>query len=160
MPTFSRTQQTVAHSAAEAELNCSISGACETLGIKTLVEELRRYTDAEIRSDITAGISIASRLGQGRLKHLEWKQLAIQAWVRMRVPGLAKVDTARNKSDILTKNLVQKTHEYHREGLGVGGDVKSITLSVEEVLIQEEGGPAVGEAFAFAEAAVSCSRVR
>ena len=126
--TFSRTQQTVAHSAAEAELNGIISGACETLGIKTLMEELRRNTDAEIRSDSTAGISIASRLGQGRLKHLELKQLAIQAWVRKRVLRLAKVDTAHNKSDILTKNLVQKTHEYHREGLGVRGDVKSITL--------------------------------
>ena len=39
---FARAQQTPAHSAAEAELNVLISGAFESIGIKTMLEELGR----------------------------------------------------------------------------------------------------------------------
>eukprot|EP00929_Paragymnodinium_shiwhaense_P078530 TRINITY_DN40723_c0_g1_i2.p1 TRINITY_DN40723_c0_g1~~TRINITY_DN40723_c0_g1_i2.p1 ORF type:complete len:1143 (+),score=216.24 TRINITY_DN40723_c0_g1_i2:67-3429(+) len=116
---FSRTQQTPALSVAEAELNSILSGACETLGLKMLLEETGRSAFAAIRSDSSAGISIASRLGQGRLKHLEIKQLAVQDWVRKGLIKMTKVDTAHNHADILTKNLPHKLHDYHREALGM-----------------------------------------
>ena len=83
--TFPRTQQTIAHSAAEAELNAIISGSCESLGIKLLLEEMKREVSIELRRDSTSGISMASRLGQGRLKHLELRQWAIQEWVKRRL---------------------------------------------------------------------------
>ena len=126
--TFSTTQQTLAHSAAEAELNAIISGSCESLGVKLLLEEIGREVTVEIRSDSTSGISIASRLGQGRLKHLELRQLAVQEWVKRKLLKLSKVDTAHNHADILTKNLPPQSHEYHREALGIRSSVMTVAV--------------------------------
>ena len=138
--TFPRTQQTIAHSAAEAELNAIISGSCESLGIKLLLEEMKREVSIELRSDSTSGISIASRLGQGRLKHLELRQLAIQEWVKRRLLKLSKVDTAHNHSDILTKNLPPKCHEYHRDALGI----RDIAMAIAVLAGRPQGGGAFG----------------
>ncbi len=84
--------------------------------------------DVEIKIDSSSGISIASRLGQGRLKHLEFKQLAIQTCIRRRVVRLGKVDSAHNHGDLLTKNLPPKLHEYHREALGLRSETRAIAL--------------------------------
>jgi hypothetical protein len=98
------------------------------LGVKLLLEEIGREVTVEIRSDSTSGISIASRLGQGRLTHLELRQLAVQEWVKRKLLKLSKVDTAHNHSDILTKNLPPKSHEYHREALGIRSSVMTVTV--------------------------------
>ena len=62
---------------------------------------------------------VASRLGQGRLKHVELRQLAIQEFVRNRRLRLSKVDTAHNGSDIMTMYFAQKLFDYRRERLGM-----------------------------------------
>ena len=129
---YSRTQQTIAQSAAEAELNALTSGVSESLGIKAFLEEIGRKATVEVCSDSSSAISIASRLGQGRLKHLEIRQLKIQEYVRRKMIYLTKVDTAHNYSDILTKSLPLKPFEYHRRNLGFRMEAEVNMVSIKK----------------------------
>ncbi len=92
--------------------------------MKLVLEEIGRRVGVEIKSDSSSGISTASRLGQGRLKHLELKQLAIQTWIRRRVVRLGRVDSAHNHGDLLAKNLPPKFREFHCEALGLRSETR------------------------------------
>ena len=75
---WSRTQTTVATSSAEAELNAIGSGAVEGLGTQSLLSELNMTAPLIVASDSSAGISIASRLGLAKVKHVEIRRLFMQ----------------------------------------------------------------------------------
>ena len=63
--------------------------------------------DAQVRSDATAGIGIASRHGSGRVKHLEVKWLWVQEKVIDRLILLKKHGTETNVADLGTKYLAK-----------------------------------------------------
>ena len=56
-----------------------------------------------LKEDASACIGMATRLGPGRLKHVEIKHFALQHWVRQGRLNLDKVTTTEQLADIMTK---------------------------------------------------------
>ena len=99
---WSRTQQLISLSSAEAELNASIAAGCEGLLIKNMVQELGGKLEVCIRGDSSANSGIAHRAGTGRVKHLEIRQLWLQEKVGDGTITFAKIPRAENLSDTPT----------------------------------------------------------
>ena len=74
---WSTNQVVIALSSGEAEYYGLVKGASVALGIKALSEDLGRCYEGsiEIRSDASAAIGIANRIGVGKVRHIEVNQL-------------------------------------------------------------------------------------
>ena len=103
--TFSRRQPCVALSSAEAELYALVATLVEARGIQQFLEELGVTATIAAHVDATAAMAIASRLGPGRLKHVDIRQLWVQQEVSAGHVILHKIDSKKNPADILTKHL-------------------------------------------------------
>ena len=68
--------------------------------------------------DATAAMSMQTREGLGRAKHIDvqylWAQEAIQPWGIT----LSKIKTTCNRADLLTKHLCRQTVEFLVKRLG------------------------------------------
>ena len=80
-----------------------VRGASEALGMSAALEDLGQKVEIEIHVDSTAAKAISSRLGLGRLRHLEVRFLWLQEAVRRRRLVVKKVAGANNLADIFTK---------------------------------------------------------
>ena len=100
---WSTTQSTIATSSGEAECYAMVRGASEALGMSAALEDLGHRVEIEIHVDSTAAKAISSRLGLGRLRHLEVRFLWLQEAVRRRRLVVKKVAGANNLADIFTK---------------------------------------------------------
>ena len=103
LKSWSRTQGSVALSSGEAEFYAAIKGACEGLGIQSLLEDMGFAVKVEVIQDSTAAKGTASRAGIGKIKHLDVGWLWIQAAVRKGEIALRKIDGKVNPADVLTK---------------------------------------------------------
>ena len=75
---WSRTQSCVALSSGEAELNAMLKAASEGLCLKYLLEEIGEGKMLHLRGDSSASHGTLQRLGSGRVKHLQTRQLWLQ----------------------------------------------------------------------------------
>ena len=101
---WSRTQACIALSSGEAELNAALKGGTELIGARTLLHELGVEAQLEILGDSTACHGTLHREGTGRIKHLELKQLWLQAHVKSGSIKYTKIDRSRNPADSLAKH--------------------------------------------------------
>eukprot|EP00959_Pyramimonas_sp_CCMP1952_P336352 7043118-Pyramimonas_sp.AAC.1 len=63
-----------------------------------------------VRGDSTAAIGTCSRLGVGRIRHLDVKHLRLQEKVAEKEVRTAKVPTAENAADLITEALDPARH--------------------------------------------------
>ena len=118
--TYSRTQASRALSSCEAELYALGSAASESLQLIALLTEQGWCADPPlIYCDSSSALQLTGRRGQGRLKHVEVRLLAIQDWRQAGRLHTAKIDTSENISDVLTKHVVRATLEALRPWLGI-----------------------------------------
>ena len=103
LKSWSRTQGTRALSSGEAEFYAAIKGACEGLGIQSLLKDMGFEVTVEVIQDSTAAKGMASRAGVGKVKHLDIGWLWIQEIVKIRAIILKKIDGKHNPADFLTK---------------------------------------------------------
>ena len=75
---WSRTQQLIALSSADAELNAAVKAAQEGLGVAHLEEELGRRLVVQLYGDSSANHGMIQRQGTGKVKHLSVRQLCLQ----------------------------------------------------------------------------------
>ena len=103
---WSKTQAVLAKSSAESELYGVVKGACEGLGVTTLLKDLS-VTDPRVRMhiDATAAKGIIERKGLNKLRHVETDILWLQEQSARRVLPLNKVLGTENVADLMTKNL-------------------------------------------------------
>jgi hypothetical protein len=99
---WSSTQSTVALSSAEAELNALIKAASETLGVLNMLKAMGKEFECQIFTDSSAANGIVHRLGCGKVKHLEARQLWLQEVVRRKTLKVSKVGRENNASDAMT----------------------------------------------------------
>ena len=90
-------------SSGEAEFYAAIKGACEGLGIKSLLADLGFQVKVEVVQDSTAAKGTASRAGIGKIKHLDVGWCWIQQTVENGDIKLIKIDGKINPADFLTK---------------------------------------------------------
>ena len=101
---FARTQASRALSSCEAELYGIGSAAAEAMLIAAFLQEQRLCEEPPlIHSDSSSALALTRKQGQGRLKHVEVRLLALQDWQAEGRIRLQKVATEWNLADVLTK---------------------------------------------------------
>ena len=114
---WSRTQQLVSLSSAEAELNASIKAAQEGLSLKHLAAELGDDVWLRVLGDSSANDGILKRCGAGRIKHLSVRQLWLQEKVSEGEVCHIKIPRLRNVADAMTHHYTRSDAELHSKGI-------------------------------------------
>ena len=105
---WSRTQDSITLSSAEAELVALGKLAIEALGVRSMCEEwgMSRAEDTtELYADASAALSIANRQGAGKMRHINVKSLWLQAKEVQQILKYRKIKGEENPSDGLTKHV-------------------------------------------------------
>ena len=138
---WSRTQQLVALSSAEAELNASIKAAQEGLGFRNTALEvgLQCLGPVVIYGDSSANDGILKRAGSGKIKHLSIRQLWLQEQCGLGNAEHVKVPRANNCSDTLTHHFSRTEAETHFGSMSCSRTMGSTSMSAGEQAAPEGG---------------------
>ena len=117
---WSTNQAVVALSSGEAEYYGMVKGASGAIGATELCRDLGVEFDGKIKvkTDASAAIGIASRLGVGKVRHIEVNQLWLQEKVYYGKIELIKVKTEENLADVFTKAVDSISLNWHIESVG------------------------------------------
>ena len=119
LKSWSSTQSVIAGSSGEAEYYGIVKGGSNSLGMRSLMNDLGVTVRIHIKSDASAAIGIASRRGLGKIRHLEVSQVWLQQRVANEELKIDKVKEADNIADALTKHVGVEDMEMHMEGVGL-----------------------------------------
>ena len=116
---WSRTQQVVSLSSAEAELHGLTKCAAEGLAATNMAKEC--YIDLPMRllTDSSAAKGIIKRSGVGKVKHLEVKYLWVQEREACGDFSCVKVPRLENCADLLTHHYTEPEGRMHMERMGI-----------------------------------------
>ena len=115
---WSRTQTCVALSSGEAELNGLLKAASEGLSIMYLLSEIGINVELQLKGDSSAAQGTLQRVGSGRVKHLETRQLWLQEKIQQGIVKVSKVPRSENWADVLT-HAWQSTDVRHFANMGL-----------------------------------------
>ena len=118
---WSINQSVIALSSGEAEYYGLVKAMSIAMGIISLCDDLGVTFDKpiEVKTDASAAIGIASRIGLGKIRHIEVNQLWLQEKVRSGKVIITKVDTSCNLADALTKGVDASIISKHLAGVGM-----------------------------------------
>ena len=102
---WSSTQSTVAMSVGEAEYYALVKAAAEGLAFTALARDLGYEFRLRLWVDSSTAKAIVSRLGLGKVRHMEVKFLWAQEAHRRRLFEVRKIAGDRNPADLLTKAM-------------------------------------------------------
>ena len=117
---WSKTQQNITLSSAEAELVALVKGGCEGKGLIALMKDLGMNVcdDFDLYTDANAAIGMVQREGVGRTRHIDVNMLWVQQKQKEGELVIGKVDTRYNPSDIMTKPVPTEILWRHVASLG------------------------------------------
>ena len=115
---WSATQTTIALSSAEAELGGLVKGACTSLGLQSVANDLSIPKEIVLHGDSAAAIGICRRKGIGKIRHLAVQDLWVQDQVRQGRFQIVKVQGRHNQADMTTKNLSREDLDRHLSASG------------------------------------------
>ena len=123
LKTWCKQQSVVATSSAEAELYAGTRGASEGLGAVSLLRDLGWDRGLTLHMDSSSALSLVSRTGLSKVKHIEIQHLWIQEAVRNKRITAAKVAGDQNTADLMTKALSAERIHFlmHEMGIRCGG---------------------------------------
>ena len=113
-----RGQAVIALSSGEAEYYCLVTGCSEALGEQSTLADWGIKVKIHVLMDATAGKSIGSRRGLGKVKHLDTIFLWVQDHVTQGRITIGKIHTSMNYADILTKPVGGTTLRRLMEDMG------------------------------------------
>ena len=116
---WSTTQPTIALSSGEAELGGLCKGAANGIGLRSVAHDLGIGLSIRLRSDATAALGIARRLGIGKIRHLDTSLLWIQQKIKDGDLKADKILGADNPADCLTKFIDQTTMNKRLAAMGL-----------------------------------------
>ena len=111
LKTWSRTQDSVTLSSAEAELVALSKLAAEVLGVRSMAIEWRvidRGCTCPLYTDASAALSIAKRQGAGKMRHINVGTLWLQEKAVQEILKYQKIRGEDNPADGLTKHVNQE----------------------------------------------------
>ena len=133
MSHWSKSQSNVALSSAEAELNASVKGLSELIGLSHLVEETQKVSvNLVLCTDASACKGMLLRHGAGKVKHLSAKQLWAQECVKTFQIAILKVPREQNPADVLTHSVSNPILDKQMERLYIHRGSGSERESVDE----------------------------
>ena len=112
LKSWSKRQQVIALSSAEAELYAATRAASEAIGMASMLHELGHDVKINLLIDSTSAIALAHRDGLGRAKHIAIQDLWLQDTVRRKQVFVVKVHTEENLADLGTKHMTKEKTEY------------------------------------------------
>ena len=104
LKSWSNRQGSVALSSGEAEYYASVKAAAELIGLRSLAKDLGWNVGLQLKIDSSAAKAITSRLGAGKVRHLEVRFLWLQEVTRNKQLQVVKVRGKANPADVLTKS--------------------------------------------------------
>ena len=99
------TQTAPALSSGEAEFVANVKGGSISLGIQSMAKDLGDVLKARLRTDSSASKSISSRIGLGKVRHLDTALLWLQYHINRGQISIIKVKGTENNADIGTKDV-------------------------------------------------------
>ena len=95
---WSKLQSTIALSSGEAELNASVKGLSEAIGVNELIREwsIPGYGEFKMHMDASVAKGTLTRRGSGKIKHLTTKQLWVQESIRTYGVKVEKISRSPN----------------------------------------------------------------
>ena len=140
LKSWSTSQAVLALSSGEAEYYAIVKAASVALGIRSLAADLGIQFESAIaiKSDASAAIGISSRLGIGKVRHIEVTQLWVQEKVASGEIAIHKVATEDNLADALTKAV--DAHVIQKHVLGTNAEVLSDRHPLTPMIAGDEGG--------------------
>ena len=132
---WSRTQDAITLSSAEAELVALGKLAMEVLGIRSMCEEWhmsQANQTSSLLADASAALSIAKRQGAGKMRHMNVKSLWLQDKSVQKILDYKKVKGEENPADGLTKHVRQELLERYlrMESLKIKNDRADASLEL------------------------------
>ena len=116
---YSRTQQVVSLSSAEAELHGLCKAASEGLAAANMSRELYMPLPLRLLTDSSAARGIVQRSGCGKVKHLDVKSLWLQEREAVGDLTTVKIPRLENMSDLLTHHFTEPEAELHLTRMSV-----------------------------------------
>ena len=116
---WSRTQQVVSLSSAEAELHALCKAASEGLAASNMSHELYMPLELRLLTDSSAARGIVQRQGCGKVKHLDVKTLWIQERESSGDLTVVKVPRLENCSDLMTHHYTESEAQLHLTRMSV-----------------------------------------
>ena len=104
---WSRTQNHVTTSSAEAELIALVKCTSETLGIKSMALDWGQQLGVTLYADSSAALAIAKRKGASKLRHINVSALWIQDIQDREGTKYMKILGTENPADLMTKYLAR-----------------------------------------------------
>ena len=108
---WSRTQQTVSLSSAEAEFFALTTGVAEGMVTKHLLQDLGHEVILMNHVDSQSSKAWACKRGLERMKHVMLKYMYVQDVVEKKLTNLAYINTKQNKIDLMTKCHTSEAHK-------------------------------------------------
>ena len=105
---WSRTQNHVTMSSAEAELIAIVKCSAELLGVRSMLRDLGVETSGVVYADSSAALAIAKRKGAGKLRHINVSSLWVQECQDRKDLEYQKVLGTENPADMMTKHLLRE----------------------------------------------------
>ena len=102
---WSRTQNHVTLSSAEAELIAMGKCTAECMGVRAMMRDWGREMSGLLFADSTAALAIAKRKGAGKLRHIHVSSLWIQDVQDREETEFRKILGTENPADLMTKYL-------------------------------------------------------
>ena len=117
---WSKTQSILAKSSAGSELYGVVKGACEGLGVSTLLKDVGE-SDPKVRMhmDASAAKGIIERKGLNKIRHIDVDVLWLQEQQARRLLPLEKVLRTDNVAELMTKNLPAATIDRYIDMMGL-----------------------------------------
>ena len=103
----------------EAEYYAMVKAASVAIGIRSMLMDLGvQEGKIVLKTDASAALGVAQRLGIGKIRHIEVNQLWLQEKVYKGEIIVDKVSTDENLADALTKPLTNEGIMKHVQALG------------------------------------------
>ena len=114
---WSRTQNNVTCSSAEAELIALVKCSAELLGMRSAMKDWGVESSGVAYADSSAALAIANRKGAGKLRHINVSALWIQEKQDLHQLEMRKILGTENPADLMTKYLARSVMDSHFEFL-------------------------------------------
>ena len=116
---WSRQQNLVSLSSAEAELYGLVKASSEALGIKSMAKDFGQDLQIRVFADASAALGIVHRKGLGKVRHIDTNTLWVQQAAFSKRIAYLKVKGTVNPADLLTKHLAEALRLQHATAVGI-----------------------------------------
>ncbi len=110
---WSTQQGVIALSSGEAEYYAIVKGSTIAIGIQSMYRDMGVELDINVKTDAAAAKGISSRIGLGKVRHIETNQLWVQEKVSQGSIQIDKVRSHENRADALTKYVNGQSISEH-----------------------------------------------